>query len=291
MWKERSFISWLSWLGQHRDDGLDPTEENKNSFNHGLRKLLIVLVTISALGIMAIVWPRVNLLGAAAGGRHVDPFIEEVSELSTGTVAVTSSNEINQFSEEHCSPEVDDKQECATENFSSGRVTETEVKDITFPVYVCGAVVEPGVVKARPGDYLAVLLEHCGGLTEKADASRVNLAMEVQPHAMVYVPAIGEEVIPEIVSASNEGNGQQWGGAPSSTLNSDADLSIDKKININLADTAELCMLPGIGNATASAIIEYRQQHGHFTQIEDMMQVPGIKNGKFDRIKEYIKID
>ena len=64
-----------------------------------------------------------------------------------------------------------------------------------------------------------------------------------------------------------------------------------QKINLNKATLSELCTLPGIGEATGLSIISYREEQGCFQNIEDIMEVPGIKQGKFDRIKDNIKVD
>ncbi len=64
----------------------------------------------------------------------------------------------------------------------------------------------------------------------------------------------------------------------------------ENKVNINTASEEVLCMLPGIGEKTAQAIISYRMENGDFINIEDIMNVPGIKTAKFEKIKDYITI-
>jgi len=68
-------------------------------------------------------------------------------------------------------------------------------------------------------------------------------------------------------------------------------LKLDKKININLAYSADLQILPGVGEVTAERIIEYREHHGNFRKIEELMNVKGIGGKKFGKIKEYITVE
>ena len=62
------------------------------------------------------------------------------------------------------------------------------------------------------------------------------------------------------------------------------------KIDLNTADEALLCTLPGIGESRAKSIIAYRSEHGAFKRIEDVMQVSGIKEAAFEKIKEYVTV-
>jgi competence protein ComEA len=147
----------------------------------------------------------------------------------------------------------------------------TEKTDfVLFPVHIDGAVKSPGVYSFKEGAILAEAIQEAGGLTAVADTSQVNLAMLLSPHIKVYIPEKGEEM-PFLPGSFTEH-------------------PADGKIDINRASQAELETLPGIGQAMASAIISYREQHGAFNDTEDLMRVPGIKEGRFSQIESLITV-
>ena len=129
-------------------------------------------------------------------------------------------------------------------------------------VYVCGAVNKEGVYDLPSGSRVYEAIEAAGGFREDADKSTVNQAEVLEDEERIYVPVIGEEV--------QEGANQNG------------------KININKASKEELMTLPGVGASRAESIIQYREEHGAFRQIEDIMQVSGIKEGLFEKIKDKI---
>ena len=139
----------------------------------------------------------------------------------------------------------------------------------TVFVYVCGAVVKPGVYELPADARKMDALNAAGGFTEDAVEDAVNLAAFLEDADMLRIPHIGEEVPAEDVSAD---------GAKA-------------KININTADVKELTSLPGIGESKAEAIVKYRQKAGRFARTEDLMNVPGIKEGTFEGIRDLIKAE
>lgn len=149
--------------------------------------------------------------------------------------------------------EVDEQVEESTEH--------TEAAEQIF-VYVCGAVNQEGVYELPSGSRVYEAIERAGGFCEDADKSNVNQAEVLEDEERIYVPVIGEVV--------QEGVNQ------------------DGKININKASKEELMTLPGVGASRAESIIQYREEHGAFRQIEDIMQVSGIKEGLFEKIKDRI---
>lgn len=136
-------------------------------------------------------------------------------------------------------------------------------------VYVTGAVVEPGVWYLPEGSRVEDALLAAGGAKPEADLNRVNLARRVHDEEQVYVPELGEETLPVAPMASSE----------------------DGLININAASAAELETLTGIGPTLAQRIVEYREAHGPFAAIDDIMGVRGIGEGLFDEIKDLITVD
>ena len=137
-------------------------------------------------------------------------------------------------------------------------------------VYLTGEVVNPGVYWVEQGTILSQVVTLAGGLTPLACAREVNLALRVEDGMHVHVPKEGEN-----------GGVLSSGGTASPTPG---------KVNLNTADKDALMTLPGIGESTALDIIQYRTQQGGFKAIEDLMQVPGIKQARFDKIKEWITV-
>ncbi|NLY86502.1 MAG: hypothetical protein GX077_09145 [Tissierellia bacterium] len=147
---------------------------------------------------------------------------------------------------------------------------ENEVK--TIMVHISGAVHRPGVIELELGKRLIDAVEICGGLKDDADIDRINLAKKLADEEKVYIPRIGEEISDDL-SFSAEGNTESNSG----------------KININTCSKAELLLLPGIGDVLADRIIEYREKTP-FKRIEDIKNVSGIGEKKFESIKDMITV-
>jgi competence protein ComEA len=139
---------------------------------------------------------------------------------------------------------------------------------VQVAVYVTGAVLNPGVYYLPGESRVQDALEAAGGPTADADLDRVNLAQRVHDEDQIYFPEVGEEMVP----ASSTGG------------------STDGRTNINTASAAELEDLPGIGPALAQSIIDYRDSHGPFDSIEEIMDVQGIGQGVFEDIRELIAV-
>jgi competence protein ComEA len=149
----------------------------------------------------------------------------------------------------------------------AGSQTPVSVPDIA--VHVAGNVVKPGVYDL-PGDARVVdAVRLAGGATAIADLNAINLANPLNDGQQVYVPAVGEKVPPSSngLSAGGDGTGS-------------ATNSVEYPININSADAALLDELPGVGPATAQAIVTYRDQNGPFANVNGLEDVPGIGPAK-----------
>lgn len=143
----------------------------------------------------------------------------------------------------------------------------------TVPVYVCGAVNNPGVYYLSPDSLKADALHMAGGLTPDAATYYVNLAETVASGEKIYFPYADE--VADSVNVSQNDNGQDNSG----------------KININTATKEELMTLPGIGESKACAIIRYREEYGPFQTIEDITNISGIKEGVYNNIRDYIIVN
>ena len=147
---------------------------------------------------------------------------------------------------------------------------ETHISQIT--VHITGAINNPGVIILEEGARIVDALEAAGGETEEADVNRLNLAYVLEDGEKLYIPSKNEEEQEYITQGKdNMSEGQS-------------------KININSAQIEELITLPGVGEATANKIIEYRKENGKFQKIEDLKNVPGIGDSKFENIKMLIKV-
>ena len=141
-------------------------------------------------------------------------------------------------------------------------------------VYVSGQVAAPDVYELPPDGRVEDAVTAAGGFTAQAQPALVNLAQPLFDGMQIYVPAEGEEASLPLPVAT----------APAGTSNS-GDL-----VNINTAGLEELDTLPGIGPSTAQNIIDYRESNGPFETLEEIMDVPGIGEAKFNQIKDLITI-
>lgn len=148
------------------------------------------------------------------------------------------------------------------------------IKDIK--VYVCGAVQRPDVYEISADSRIVDAVSAAGGFAIDAYPEAMNLAETVSDGSRIYVPT-KEEVDALAVVYSDTGSGS--GGTTSDSTG---------RVNINTATLEELTTLPGIGDTRARAIIDYREQNGAFGNIEDIMQVTGIKEKSFSKIKDSI---
>ena len=153
--------------------------------------------------------------------------------------------------------------------------TESDDTEEVCYVYICGAVVHPGVYAFPTGSRIYEVIEAAGGMTEESDDTLVNQAELVTDGMMIriYTQAEADEL------RLKEGDTAE-GRAQS-----------DGRVDINSASVTELMMLPGIGSAKAEAIVVYREEYGAFSSIEDLMNIPGIKEGVVRQIREHIKVN
>ena len=146
-------------------------------------------------------------------------------------------------------------------------------------VHITGAVKTPGIVKLPEGARIEDAIDKAGGLTEDADISDVNLAYVLEDGIKIKIPTISEEKNEEIIiNSSGEGIVEK----------EISNNSENKIININKANESDLQTLPGIGASLAGRIVEYRNSNGKFNEIEDIKNVSGIGDSKYENIKNLI---
>ena len=146
-------------------------------------------------------------------------------------------------------------------------------------VHICGAVFNPDVYQIEDGSRLIDVIELAGGLCEDAAGDFINQARIVEDGQRIYIPT--KEELNEI-SVSDYLDGEK--------VNQEDNQELNGKVNINTADETELMTLTGIGQAKARSIIEYRNKNGKFSDITDLMKIPGIKEGLFAQIENEITI-
>jgi len=163
---------------------------------------------------------------------------------------------------------------------------ESAVTVQVISIYICGEVRNPGIYEAPKGVMLNEIIEDAGGLTERASVNNINLVYQIESNMSIYIPS--EEEISKGFSGGDvirQDGVYVWGG--SSGGSSDSGSTVIQTVNINTATLDELKSLPGIGEVTAQAIIDYRK-NTPFQSIEDVKNVTGIGDSKYNRIKDYI---
>lgn len=152
-----------------------------------------------------------------------------------------------------------------------------EEKD-TIKIYITGEVKNPGVKELKEGSRIEDAINIAGGLTDTANISQVNLAYSLEDGQKIYIPNLNEKIDEYISMENGEGIVEQEKSKTSG------------RININKADVSELCELPGVGESLAKKIVDYREENGKFKTTDDLKNVTGIGEKKFESIKEYIVV-
>ena len=147
----------------------------------------------------------------------------------------------------------------------------TAATPTTVLAHAAGAVTAPGVYRLEAGARVADLVEAAGGAAAGADLDRLNLAAPLVDGQRIYLPMVGEAV-PEPVG------GDMGGGVPVGPL------------DLNTATADQLDELPGVGPATAAAILTERSRRGGFTSVDDLLDVPGIAEAKLEQMRDLVRV-
>lgn len=141
-------------------------------------------------------------------------------------------------------------------------------------VDVAGAVARPGLVRLRSGDRVADAISAAGGVAADAEVAGVNQARVVADGEQVRVPRVGEPPPPSPAA----GGSTATAGGPAAP------------VDLNRASATELDVLPGVGPATAAAIITWRDENGRFRTVEDLLEVPGIGPTRLERLRPLVRV-
>ena len=176
----------------------------------------------------------------------------------------------------------------------SEKTTNEETNKIV--VHVSGAVNQEGIIELQENSRISDAINIAGGLKENADTKHINLAFKLEDGMKIYIPTIEEtkeqntqiqnqnridETSKYVTSSSGVVQEEQTNGQQSEQKK-------NEKININTATQTELETLPGIGPATSLKIINYREENGKFETIEEIKEVSGIGDAKYENIKDLI---
>ena len=159
-------------------------------------------------------------------------------------------------------------------------------------VHIDGYVNNPGVYQIKENERTNVLIEKAGGLKNGYSIKNINLAAKLSDGDKVYIPSVEEEKTLGNQNQNNNISVNTVGKHTNNGNNSNNNVNITKnnKININTANVSELKQITGIGESTANKIIDYRQNVGKFKKIEDIKEVKGIGESKFESLKNKITI-
>jgi competence protein ComEA len=165
----------------------------------------------------------------------------------------------------------------------------TEPSDPTEPpstaevvVHVSGAVKQAGVYRLAPDSRVADAIEQAGGATEHADLDALNLAEPLQDGQKIHVPRKGEVSAPTVASVPPSRTPR---GTPQA-----AAATPQFPINLNTATSEQLEAIPGIGPVLAQRIIEYRQTHGRFQSVDELLEVRGIGAKRLENMRPYVVV-
>ena len=163
----------------------------------------------------------------------------------------------------------DTEGEAAGESREPAEEQGEEEEPLSVFVYVCGAVQKPGVYELPAGSRVYEALAAAGGLTEEADEKSLNQAELLRDGSQITVYTKEEASSLPAPAGETAGSG---------------------KVNLNTAGKELLTTLPGIGDAKADAILQYREENGGFSSIEEIMQIEGIKEKVFEKIRDLIEV-
>lgn len=230
------------------------------------KKIIIAVTAVVLITILFIVYML------SENNNNQMEFEELISENNSAEIKETNMKENNTTGAENI----------GQEDITMGNAMLENGNDNVIKIYIhiTGEVKKPGVVQLNLGDRIIDAIEKAGGETKQADLSQVNLAYKVEDGQKIYIPNKNEKISEYIWSGNGDNNSD-------SNLNN-KEQKEGNKVNINTASQSELDGLPGIGPALAQRIIDFREENGEFKSIEDIQNVKGIGNSKFEDIKEDI---
>lgn len=231
-------------------------------------------------------------------GETADVEQKELKDTESGKASLAGTDLASETSPDSTESEgISKKKAEITESDQSSAIQQPVSQ--TIYVDVCGAVVNPGVYELSSDSRVFQAIEKAGGYLPGAAASYLNRARSLYDGQQIYVPT-QEEVDSQTIPLTQDETAQdgvvqegtaQTGTAADNTADGTETTQAGQRINLNTADVSQLSTLTGVGESKALAIIAYREENGPFTSIEDIMNVPGIKEGTYEKIKDKIAIE
>lgn len=223
-------------------------------------------------------------------GREADQEMLGMSEVVSDMAAAGTADTETFYSEVTASKSSDP----GAAQPESGTEADTE----TMAVFICGAVQKPGVYYFDAGARVCEAVERAGGFTGQADLEWLNQAEYLQDgqKLKIYTREETDAMKENGYGTKQPGDNDQTGQSVSEAIGrtgesaSGADTQTAGLVNLNTADKTQLMTLPGIGESRADAVIQYREEHGGFQRIEDIMNISGIKEAVFTKMKDKIAI-
>ena len=199
----------------------------------------------------------------------------KLSDSTGGSTAETVSENQKEMDEEQT---VSGKSAGETTGIPEKREAQEAAPEETVQIYICGAVVSPGVYTLPGGSRVVQVVEAAGGFLPDAEEKILNLARKIEDGEQITVWTREEAENMEITETpqQNTGGTEQASGSG--------------KVNLNTAGKEELMTLSGIGESRADAIIAYREANGPFGSIEEIMNIEGIKEKMFEKIRGSIEV-
>lgn len=241
--------------------------------------VVLILVMIVAVGVIMVVYYRNKSsdVGGFYGNSDVLNFDYEYDDGNAGKSNNFDDGKPDNFDEEE-----------NIENVNQDEDSHNDKNGLIY-VHIIGEINNAGVVALKNGERIVDAIEKAGGVTELADLSKVNLAFVLSDGQMIRIPSVND--------VQNNTNEEQYiksdsgsnvildnGGSMHNTEN------VTAKVNINTASQTELETLRGIGPSLAARIIEYRKECGKFKNINELRNVSGIGDTKFEQIKNNITV-
>lgn len=193
-------------------------------------------------------------------------------EVPVWNSAETDGNADAEWIDENIGLEMQQSGQCGEsqpEQTGESAAKETTIKETTIYVHICGAVQNPGVYEVPENYRLYELLALAGGATDEGCGDALNLADILRDGQRIVIPTASEAETMQTITEH---------------------VASDGMVNINTASAQELMTLPGIGEAKAADIIQYREEYGEFQTISDIMKISGIKDALFQKIKDRITV-
>ena len=247
-----------------------------------------------------ILWAMLCPTLGACGAQREELFLSEKESIAYGDGSYVAESDVEDTDQNReAETNAGDTDQNRKAEPSAGSTDRTELSDAsseetkTLVVHICGAVSAPGVYELPAGSRIIDAVEAGGGFLPEADEACCNLAEEIVDGCQIYIMTKTESCA--------DGQTEKKAGIQTSP---DSDMQTTDRnvrsnsatalenglVNLNTADVAALMTLPGIGESRAKAIISYREQHGAFAQIEDIMKISGIKQAAFSKIKDKITV-